>query len=69
MEAKSWDNLKIGDRVITFNGPYHQDAIVTSKERDVKGMRWIGYKWIAPNRVTKFGMKRYMSVYWPAECT
>ncbi len=63
MEAKQWDNLLIGDRVKTRNGIYTQDCVVTRKEQDKKGMRWVFYKWVSPDRKTKFGAKRYISVY------
>ncbi len=63
MTAKQWDSLRIGDRVETMNGIYTQDCVVTRKERDEKGMRWVSYKWVAPNKATKFGTKRYVSVY------
>lgn len=63
MNAKQWDNLKIGDRAKVRNGVYSQDIVVTRKEIDRKGMRWVGYRWIAPNKQTKFGTKRYLSVY------
>jgi len=63
MKAKEFDKLQIGDRVLTFNGGYTQNGVVTRKEVDLKGMRWVGFRWIAPNKQIRFGIKRYVSVH------
>jgi len=66
MLAKEADKLRNGDRVLTRNGPYTQQAYVISVVKDGKGIRWIEYKWVAPDTGGwKFGCKRHMSVYLP----
>jgi len=67
MYMQDYKNLQIGDEVVTYNGNYTQNGVVIGKSRDTKGMRWISYKWTAPNGEIKTGMKRYLSVYFPME--
>ena len=68
MLAKEADSLKSGNKVITLNGPYTQQAYVISVGKDSKGIRRIEYKWKPPGtKDWKFGCKRHMSVYLPKE--
>jgi len=63
MTAKEWDNLKKGDKVMTFNGSYTQNGIVDDKWRDAKGMRWVKYHWFLRGVFQNWGSKRYISVH------
>ena len=64
MLAKEADELKRGDRVLAYNGPYTQDAKVISVEKDYRGVRWISYWW--ERKGNKYSMvKRHNSVYLP----
>lgn len=68
MLAKEADKLEAGDRVVTYNGPYIQQAYVTRVERGKGSIRWVSYKWMPPGiKKWKFGCKRHMSVYLPRE--
>jgi hypothetical protein len=64
MKASEADKLKCGDKVITKNGPYIQNAVVDSVET-INGMRWINYHWLNPQGQKMAYSKRYMSVYLP----
>ena len=65
MLAKEADQLKRGDRVLAYNGPYTQDAQVVKVTKDHRNVRWIEYHWQSPNGSHHFGMKRHNSVYLP----
>ncbi len=65
MLAKEADQLKKGDRVLAFNGPYTQDAVVVSVRKDHRGVRWIWYKWTTNGKEHEVE-KRHNSVYLPA---
>lgn len=62
MTAQEFDNLKLGQRVTAFNGPYTQHGIVDGKGRDAKGMRWVDYHWTDSKGQKKHASKRYVSV-------
>jgi len=64
--AKDADTLKVGDKIVTFNGPYIQHGFVTGVTRGKGSIRWIEYKWRPPGTLEwKFGCKRHVSVYLP----
>ncbi len=63
MTAKEWDNLKIGDKVIAFNGPYTQHGIVDTKWKESKGMRWVRFHWFLHEVFQGWTSKRYLSVH------
>lgn len=67
MLAKEADTLKRGDKVITRNGPYTQNAIVISVRKDHRNVRWISYWWTAPRGQKLSYEKRHNSVYLPEE--
>ena len=67
MFAKEADKLKQGDKVITFNGPYQQNAIVVRVEKDYRGIRWITYTWRTKENRPITREKRHVSVYLPVE--
>ncbi|MBK8037732.1 MAG: hypothetical protein IPK22_11440 [Verrucomicrobiaceae bacterium] len=55
--------LQQGDRVITVNGKYTQDAQVLSVEKHHRDGYWICYRWISPTGKVCDGKKRHNSVY------
>jgi len=63
MTAKEWDNLKKGDKVVAYNGPYTQNGAVDKKWKDVKGMRWVKYHWFRNGVFQNWAAKRYLSVH------
>jgi len=62
MTAKEADALRIGDKAITFNGPYCQDVTITNVVND-RGVRRISYEWTNPKGQILRGEKRHTSVY------
>ncbi len=64
MLAKEADQLKRGDRVLAFNGPYTQDAHVISIRTDHRGVRWVSYWWETKGKQLQ-AEKRHNSVYLP----
>jgi len=64
MLAKEADQLKRGDRVLAYNGPYEQDSKVISVEKDYRGVRWISYWWERKGKKYS-SVKRHNSVYLP----
>ncbi len=65
MLAKEADQIKSGDPVLAFNGPYCQHATVRSVTKDHRGVRWIGYNWTSPRGKPLYAQKRHNSVYLP----
>ena len=65
MFAKEADQLKHGDRVLAYNGPYTQDATVVAVRKDHRGVRWISYTWLNPRGQRLSYTKRHNSVYLP----
>lgn len=65
MFAYEADQLKKGDRVLAFNGPYTQDSKVVSVVKDHRNVRWITYEWVRKGTIY-VGRKRHNSVYLPA---
>jgi len=63
MNAKEADQLKPGDKVVAFNGPYDQNATVVSVRKDHRNIRWIKYTWVNPKGKEMSYEKRHMSVY------
>ena len=64
MYAKEADQLKTGDKVVAFNGPYTQDGHVIAVKKDHRGVRWVSYWW-KTNGKRFSAMKRHNSVYLP----
>jgi len=63
MNAKEADQLKPGDKVVAFNGPYTQRATVVSVRKDYRNIRWIKYTWVNPKGKKMDYEKRHMSVF------
>lgn len=67
MLAKEADALKVGDKVLAYNGPYEQNATVVSVRKDYRGFRWVAYTWLNPRGQRLSSVKRHNSVYLPEE--